>query len=292
MESVRLLTAMITPYDENLEINYEKAGEIANYLASNGSDGVIVSGTTGESPVLTGEEKLQLLETVKKAAGDKMQVWSGTGSNNTKETIKLSLEAEKLGADGIMLVTPYYNKPSQEGLYQHFKAIASKLSLPVMLYNVPGRTSSNLLPETVAKLVEIDNIVAVKEASGNMDQVSLLKSLIADRAMIYSGDDSLTLPIMALGGQGVVSIASHIIGNEIKEMISLFAAAEVNKATEMHIKLFPIFRGLFIASNPVPLKESLNLLGKEVGNLRLPLTSASDEEREFIKNLLKEHNLL
>lgn len=292
MESVRLLTAMITPYDENLEINYEKAGEIANYLASNGSDGVIVSGTTGESPVLTGEEKLQLLETVKKAAGDKMQVWSGTGSNNTKETIKLSLEAEKLGADGIMLVTPYYNKPSQEGLYQHFKAIASKLSLPVMLYNVPGRTSSNLLPETVAKLVEIDNIVAVKEASGNMDQVSLLKSLIADRAMIYSGDDSLTLPIMALGGQGVVSIASHIIGNEIKEMISLFAAAEVNKATEMHIKLFPIFRGLFIASNPVPLKEALNLLGKEVGNLRLPLTSASDEEREFIKNLLKEHNLL
>lgn len=292
MESVRLLTAMITPYDENLEINYEKAGEIANYLASNGSDGVIVSGTTGESPVLTGEEKLQLLDTVKRAAGDKMQVWSGTGSNNTKETIKLSLEAEKLGADGIMLVTPYYNKPSQEGLYQHFKAIASKLSLPVMLYNVPGRTSSNLLPETVAKLVEIDNIVAVKEASGNMDQVSLLKSLIADRAMIYSGDDSLTLPIMALGGQGVVSIASHIIGNEIKEMISLFAAAEVNKATEMHIKLFPIFRGLFIASNPVPLKEALNLLGKKVGNLRLPLTSASDEEREFIKNLLKEHNLL
>ncbi len=292
MESVRLLTAMITPYDENLEINYEKAGEIANYLASNGSDGVIVSGTTGESPVLTGEEKLQLLDTVKRAAGDKMQVWSGTGSNNTKETIKLSLEAEKLGADGIMLVTPYYNKPSQEGLYQHFKAIASKLSLPVMLYNVPGRTSSNLLPETVAKLVEIDNIVAVKEASGNMDQVSLLKSLIADRAMIYSGDDSLTLPIMALGGQGVVSIASHIIGNEIKEMISLFVAAEVNKATEMHVKLFPIFRGLFIASNPVPLKEALNLLGKKVGNLRLPLTSASDEEREFIKNLLKEHNLL
>lgn len=292
METVRLLTAMVTPYDDNLEVNYEKAAEIANYLAKNGSDGVIVSGTTGESPALSGEEKLKLLDTIKKAAGDKMQIWAGTGSNNTKETINLSREAEKLGADGIMLVTPYYNKPSQEGLYQHFKTIAESVSIPAMLYNVPGRTSSNLLPETIKRLVEIDNIVAIKEASGSMDQVSLLKTLIGDKAIIYSGDDSLTLPIMALGGQGIVSIASHIIGNEIKEMINSFIAGDINNATRLHLQLFPIFKGLFITTNPVPLKEALNMQGMNVGNFRLPLTNATKEEKEFIKNLLQENNLL
>ncbi|NLB88210.1 MAG: 4-hydroxy-tetrahydrodipicolinate synthase, partial [Syntrophomonadaceae bacterium] len=187
MQMARLLTAMVTPYNDDLEVNYSKASEIARHLADNGSDGILVAGTTGESPVLTKEEKLQLLETVKKAVGDKVQVWAGTGSYNTKESIELSREAEKLGADGVMLVTPYYNKPSQEGLYLHFKNIAERVSIPVMLYNVPGRTSCNLLPETIKRLVEIDNVVAIKEASGNMDQVSLLSTLIEDKATIYSG---------------------------------------------------------------------------------------------------------
>lgn len=292
MQFGRLLTAMVTPYDENLEINYAKVEEVAKYLADNGSDGIVVAGTTGESPVLSAEEKLQLLDTVKKTVGDKVQVWVGTGSYNTKETAELSKKAENHGADGIMLVTPYYNKPSQEGLYQHFKTIAQGVSTPIMLYNVPGRTSCNLLPETINRLVEIDNIVAVKEASGNMDQVSLLKSLIADNAFIYSGDDSLTLPIMSLGGIGVVSIASHIIGLQIKTMINSFVAGDIQAAAQMHSKLFPIFKGLFITTNPVPVKEALNLRGMNVGGFRLPLTNASLQEIEFIKELLISNNLL
>lgn len=292
MQMARLLTAIVTPYDHNLEVNYEKAGEIACHLANNGSDGVVVAGTTGESPVLSAEEKLKLLETIKKAVGDKVQVWAGTGSYNTNESIHLSKEAEKLGADGIMLVTPYYNKPSQEGLYLHFKSIAEKVSIPLMLYNVPGRTSCNLLPETIKRLVEIDNVVAIKEASGDMDQVSLLKTMIKDKAVIYSGDDSLTLPIMSLGGQGVVSIASHIIGKEIKEMIDAYFAGNMKQATEIHLKLFPIFKGLFITTNPVPLKEALNMMGMDVGGFRLPLTNASLKEKEFIKELLIKNNLL
>lgn len=292
MQFGQLLTAMVTPYNEELEINYAKAGEVAKHLANSGSDGIVVAGTTGESPVLTAEEKLQLLDTVKKAVGNKVQVWVGTGSYNTKETLELSKKAEEYNPDGIMLVTPYYNKPSQEGLYQHFKTIAEGLSTPVMLYNVPGRTSCNLLPETINRLVEIDNIVAIKEASGNMDQVSLLKTLINDKAVIYSGDDSLTLPIMSLGGIGVVSIASHIIGQEIKDMIKSFSAGDTKKAAEIHSKLFPIFKGLFITTNPVPVKEALNLLGMEVGGFRLPLTNASVLEIEFIKKLLINNNLL
>lgn len=292
MQMARLLTAMVTPYYENLEVNYDKAGEIARHLADNGSDGIIVAGTTGESPVLTKEEKLKLLETVKKAVGDRVQVWAGTGSYNTKESVELSMEAEKLGADGVMLVTPYYNKPTQEGLYLHYKSIAEKVSIPVMLYNVPGRTSCNLLPETIQRLVEIDNIVAVKEASGNMDQVSLLSTLIEDKAIIYSGDDSLTLPIMSLGGVGVVSIASHIIGNDIKEMIDSFVAGNIKRATEIHLKLFPVFKGLFITTNPIPVKEALNMLGMNVGGFRLPLTNASPQEKQKIKELLQNNGLL
>ncbi len=292
MQFAQLLTAMVTPYDDSLEINYAKAGEIARHLADNGSDGVVVAGTTGESPVLTAEEKLRLLDTVKKAVGDKMQVWVGTGSYNTKESAELSKKAEQLGADGIMLVTPYYNKPTQEGLYQHFKTIAEGLTVPVMLYNVPSRTSCNLLPPTIQRLVEIDNILAIKEASGDMDQVSLLKTLIKDKAVIYSGDDSLTLPIMSLGGIGVVSIASHLIGAEIKAMITAFAAGNTGKAAEIHGQLFPIFKGLFIATNPIPVKEALNMMGMEVGGFRLPLTNASALEKEFIKELLVSNGLL
>lgn len=292
MQMARLLTAMVTPYNEDLEINYEKASEIACHLADNGSDGIIVAGTTGESPVLSIQEKLQLLDTVKKAVGSRVQVWAGTGSYNTKESIELSRQAEEHGADGIMLVTPYYNKPSQEGLYLHFKSIAEKVSIPVMLYNVPGRTSCNLLPKTIKRLVEIDNILAIKEASGDMDQVSLLSTMIKDKAIIYSGDDSLTLPIMSLGGQGVVSIASHIIGNDIKEMIDAFVAGNMKKATEIHLKLFPIFKGLFITTNPIPVKEALNMLGMNVGGFRLPLTNASPQEKEAIKDLLQKNSLL
>lgn len=292
MSAPRLMTAMITPYDENLEVNYPKTAELAKYLADNGSEGIVVSGTTGESPVLTKEEKMSLLKVVKDAVGDRVKVWIGTGSNNTKQSIEMSREAEKLGADGVMLVCPYYNKPTQEGLYQHFKAIAESVSLPVMLYNVPGRTASNLLPETAAKLADIKNVVAIKEASGDLDQVSKLIRLLPDKVLVYSGDDSLTLPIMSLGGYGVISIASHLAGNDIKDMIYAFVSGDVKKASKMHLDLFPLFKGLFVTTNPIPVKEALNLKGFNVGGFRLPLTGIGEQERDFLVKLLKEYNLI
>ena len=288
----RLLTAMITPYDDQLQVNYAKAAELAEYLADNGSEGIVVSGTTGESPVLTDEEKLKLFATVKNKMGKRIQVWAGTGSNDTAHSLELSKEAEKLGVDGVMLVCPYYNKPSQEGLYQHFKKVAGAVSLPLMLYNVPGRTGINLLPETVARLAEIENIVAIKEASGSMDQVSTLMTLLPQDMTVYSGDDSLTLPMMALGARGVVSIASHLVGNQILAMIEAFNQGEVKLANNLHQQLFPIFKGLFIATNPVPLKEALNQLGYNVGGLRLPLVEAGATEKTFIQELLINAKLL
>lgn len=290
--TVRLFTAMITPYDNDLQVNYQKAEELAEHLVNNGSDGIIVCGTTGESPVLSTEEKLKLFSVVKNKVGDRVEVWAGTGSNSTAATIELSKEAEKLGVSGLLLVTPYYNKPTQEGLFLHFKSIAESVSIPVMLYNVPSRTGISLLPETILSLSEINNIKAIKEASGNLDQISLLRTTLPEDFLIYSGDDSLTLPMLAVGAAGVVSIASHIVGNNIKEMIDSFFAGKINKAMEIHQYLFPIFRGLFICSNPIPLKESLNLMGMDVGGLRLPLCSAGEKERAELKALLKRINLI
>lgn len=292
MSAPRLMTAMITPYGDNLEVNLSQAAKLAEYLYENGSEGIVVCGTTGESPVLSADEKLQLFAAVKEKMGKRIPIWAGTGSNYTDYSIELSRKAEKTGVDGIMLVTPYYNKPSQEGLYQHFKAIAGSVSLPVMLYNVPGRTSCNLLPETVKRLAAIDNIVAIKEASGNMDQVSLLKNLVGDDILIYSGDDSLTLPMLALGAYGVVSIASHLVGKRMIEMIDAFASGDNKKAAAIHGKLFPLFKALFVTTNPVPLKEALNMLGMEVGGFRLPLTAATDNEKKQIKDILLQYHLL
>ncbi|MEN6463260.1 MAG: 4-hydroxy-tetrahydrodipicolinate synthase [Syntrophomonas sp.] len=292
MPTMRLLTAMITPYDNNLEVNYAKAAEISELLAGNGSDGIVVCGTTGESPVLSHEEKLQLYKTVKDQVADRIQVWAGTGSNNTRATVELTRQAEKTGVDGIMLVTPYYNKPSQQGLYEHFKTVAESTSLPVMLYNIPGRTGANLLPETVARLAKIQNIAAIKEASGSMDQVSLLKTVLPESMAVYSGDDSLTLPMLAIGAAGVVSIASHLIGNEIKQMLECFFAGDIEKAREIHLRIFPVMKGLFITTNPVPLKEAMNMLDMNVGGLRLPLTGASEAEKARIREMLIDNNIL
>lgn len=288
----RLLTAMVTPYKEDLSVNYAKAAELAEYLCDNGSQALVVSGTTGESPVLTNEEKLKLYQTVQDRVGGRVPVWAGTGSNDTAATVKLSRAAVNTGVAGIMLVTPYYNKPSQEGLYRHFSTVAEGVSLPVMLYNVPGRTSSNLLPETIARLAEVANIAAVKEASGSTDQVSQLMTLIPERITVYSGDDSLTLPLMALGAKGVVSIASHVIGPQILEMIEAFAAGQVQEASQLHRKLFAMFKGLFVTTNPIPVKAALNMLGHELGGFRLPLTPPNDDEKAFIKGLLQDYRLL
>lgn len=288
----RLITAMITPFDDRLQVNYAKAAEVAEHLVQNGTEGIVVAGTTGESPVLSDEEKLRLFATVKEQVGSRVSVWAGTGSNNTQHSIELSREAEKLGVDGVLLVGPYYNKPSQEGLYQHFRAIAEAINIPAMVYNIPSRTSSNILPETIARLAQIDNIVALKESSGDMNQVSQLAYLLPEGMKVYSGDDSLTLPMMALGAYGVVSVASHLVGKDIQRMITAFNNGDTREATRIHLALFPIFKGLFITTNPVPLKEAMNILGMEVGGLRLPLTRASQQEHEFIGNMLISTGLL
>lgn len=292
LEMPRLITAMITPFDDRLQVNYAKAAEVAEHLVQNGTEGIVVAGTTGESPVLSDEEKLRLFATVKEQVGSRVSVWAGTGSNNTQHSVELSREAEQLGVDGVLLVGPYYNKPSQEGLYQHFRAIAEAINIPAMVYNIPSRTSSNILPETMARLAQIDNIVALKESSGDMNQVSQLAYLLPEGMKVYSGDDSLTLPMMALGAYGVVSVASHLVGKDIQRMITAFNNGDTREATRIHLALFPIFKGLFITTNPVPLKEAMNILGMEVGGLRLPLTRASQQEHEFIGNMLISTGLL
>lgn len=289
--TLKLYTAMITPYYPDLQVNYQRAGEIAEYLADNDSDGIVVCGTTGESPVLSKEEKTRLFAEVKSKVGNRVEVWAGTGSYDTEASVRLSVAAEKTGVDGLLVVTPYYNKPSQDGLYLHFKTIAESVSIPLMLYNIPGRTGTNLLPETVARLAEIENITAIKESSGNMDQMSQLKNQLPDKMSIYSGDDSLTLPMVALGAAGVVSIASHLVGKNIKEMLNAFASGDVKRAQELHNYLFSMFKGLFITTNPTPVKEALNLLGKDVGGLRLPLCRANEAEIIHLQKLLVGYKL-
>ncbi|HAA90302.1 MAG TPA: 4-hydroxy-tetrahydrodipicolinate synthase [Peptococcaceae bacterium] len=288
----RVLTAMVTPFTEGGEVAYEKAASLARFLVENGSDGVVVAGTTGESPVLTKEEKERLFAVVKEAITGRGTVIAGTGSNNTAATIELTRIAEKVGVDGVMLVTPYYNKPSQEGLYQHFKAVAQETSLPIILYNVPGRTSVNMLPETVARLAELNNIVAVKEASKNLDQVAEIRKNTPPDFLIYSGDDSLTLPMLAVGGDGVISVASHVAGKLIKEMIDSYLAGKTEKAKEIHLRLYPLFKVLFITTNPVPVKAAVKLLGIDVGPPRLPLVAASSHEVEAVRRVMEQLHLL
>ncbi|WP_366921740.1 4-hydroxy-tetrahydrodipicolinate synthase [Metallumcola ferriviriculae] len=288
----KLLTAMVTPFDKDNNIDWEKVKELANYLVNNGSDSIVVCGTTGESPTLSHDEKLEMFRIVVETVGGRAQVVAGTGSNNTADTVKLSLEAKNMGVDGIMLVVPYYNKPSQDALYQHFSHIAQKADLPILLYNVPSRTGINMLPDTVARLALLNNIVAVKEAAGDMDQVSELKVKLPENFAVYSGDDSITLPMLALGCQGVVSVASHLVGNDIKEMIDAFDQGDNFRANQIHSNLFPLFKALFITSNPVPLKAALKLKGINVGALRPPLIEATASELGVVKETMKKIGLL
>lgn len=282
----RILTAMVTPMNEKLAVNYQEAERLAVYLTEHGSDGIVVSGTTGESPTITPEEKLELFRVVKSAVGSKATVIAGVGSNSTDASVSLARLAQDTGVDGIMAVVPYYNKPSQEGMYQHFRMIAEATSLPLLLYNVPGRTSANLLPETVRRLSEIPNVTSLKEAAGSMDQVSELKRLLPADFAIYSGDDSLTLPMLALGCSGIISVAAHVVGDEMKSMIDAWFAGELQTALEWHLKLTPIFKGLFVTSNPVPVKYLLKHVGINAGGVKLPLVDATPEEKVFLDDLL------
>jgi 4-hydroxy-tetrahydrodipicolinate synthase len=287
-----LITAMATPMDRSLAVDYDRAAALAKRLVDSGSDGLVVCGTTGESPTLTDEEKTRMFRTVRDAVGGRAKVIAGTGTYNTAHSIHLTQEAERIGCDGVLLVNPYYNKPSQEGLYQHFKAVAESTRLPVMLYNIQSRTSVNCEPATIARLAQIRNIVAVKESSGNLDQMSQIRRLTPPAFDMYSGDDSLTLPLLAVGGAGVVSVAAHLAGREIKAMIEAFQAGDVRKALALHLRLFPLFKVLFVTTNPTPVKAALALAGFEVGGLRLPLVEATPKEREQIGAVLKDLALL
>lgn len=289
----RVVTAMVTPFDETGKVNYAIAEKLADYLVEHGSDALVICGTTGESPTLSWDEEYQLFQVVKNAVGNRAKILAGTGSNSTTEAIAATTEAAKLGLDGSLQVVPYYNKPPQEGLYAHFKAIAQACpDLPVMLYNIPGRTGQNLLPETVAKLAKIDNIVAIKEASGSIDQSCQIRCLTDADFAIYAGDDLLTLPMLTIGGAGIVSVASHLVGEQIQQIVQSFLSGEVAEAIDIHLKLFPLFKVLFCTTNPIPIKAALKLQGWEVGGLRLPLFEISETQREEVAIVLRELSLI
>ena len=282
----RILTAMVTPMNEELQVDYESARNLAQYLIKHGSDGIVVCGTTGESPTLTDEEKVRLFKVVKAAVGSSGKVIAGVGSNSTAASVELGIRAVTTGVDGVLVVVPYYNKPSQQGIYRHFEAIAKSVDLPIMLYNVPGRTGSNLLPMTVKKLAQLPSIVSIKESAGSMDQVSELKRILPPEFTVYSGDDSLTLPMLALGCCGVVSVAAQVIGDEMKTMIDAWFAGDTKTATQWHLHLYPFFKGIFMTSNPVPIKALANLIGLKVGGVRLPLVDLNEEEHNILMKLL------
>ncbi len=285
----RLLTAMVTPFDEKGEVDYQQAKRLAQALFKSGSQGVVVSGTTGESPTLTKEEKLRLFAEVRSTIGQ--GVVAGTGGYSTKESIELTREAERVGVDAILLVVPYYNKPTQEGLFQHFKAIAESTSLPCILYNVPSRTVTNLSADTAIKLSQIDNIVGIKEASSNLEQIAKILQGTKSDFLVYSGNDGDTLPILALGGYGVISVASHLVGNQIREMMERFLSAKIEEAAQLHRKLLPLINALFIASNPVPIKYALNHVGFSVGKPRLPLTEPDEKTKTMIEATLRDYRI-
>jgi len=290
MEKVgRLITAMATPFNQEGAVNYEQAKRLALALLNSGSDGLVISGTTGESPTLTREEKLRLFSEVKSAAGNRGTVIAGTGSNSTSQSLELTREAEKIGVDACLLVVPYYNKPTQEGLYQHFKAIANGTSLPCILYNVPARTVTSLSADTTIRLSQIDNIIGVKEASSNLGQIARIIDNTRSDFLVWSGNDGDTLPIMALGGYGLISVASHLVGNQLKEMINAMVNGRIGQAAKIHHHLLPLIDALFVISNPVPVKYALNHIGFDVGKPRLPLTEPDEKTASLIRETLKDY---
>jgi len=286
----RLITAMVTPFDADGAVDYEQAKKLAKALINSGSDGIVVAGTTGESPTVTWEEEHQLFREIKSVVGDNGSVIAGTGSNSTAEAKENTIRAQEWGVDACLLVAPYYNKPTQEGLYQHFKTIAESTVLPCILYNVPGRTVTSISADTIIKLAHIKNIVGVKEASGDMEQAARVirgTSGIRDDFVVWSGNDGDTLPMMALGAYGVISVASHLVGKQIKDMIQSFASGNTDRAAVIHRDLVPLFKDLFIISNPIPLKYALNYIGFRVGGLRLPLTEADEKTAAVLRETLK-----
>lgn len=285
-----IITAMITPFNEDLSIDYSALEKLINHLIETGTDAILVAGTTGETPTLSHEEEDELFAFVKKVVNGRVKIVMGAGSNSTETAVKSSINAQKAGADAILSVVPYYNKPSQKGMYEHFSAIAKAVDLPIILYNIPGRTGVNMLPATIAKLAnEFKNIIAVKQSNSDLDLISDIKSLCPEDFAVYSGDDSLTLPMMALGAHGVISVASHIVGNDMQKMIKAFKLGDNKEALNIHLQLYPLFRKLFMAPNPVPVKAALSKIGIIKEYVRKPLVVLDDKEKQELLSVLQNY---
>ena len=285
-----IITAMITPFKKDLSVDYLALEKLVNHLIETGTDAILVAGTTGETPTLTHEEEREIFKFVKKVVNGRVKIVMGAGSNSTATAVDSSIKAKELGADAILSVVPYYNKPSQKGMYEHFSAIAKAVDLPIILYNIPGRTGVNMQPATIAKLAnEFKNIVAVKQSNADLDLISDIRSMCPDDFAIYSGDDSLTIP-MALGAHGVISVASHVVGKQMKEMIKAFKAGKNADALKIHLKLFPLFKKLFMAPNPVPVKATLAHIGIINENVRQPLVTLDAEEKKELFSVVDKYS--
>ncbi len=288
----RVLTAMVTPFDSDGNVNYEQAAKLAQALIDSGTEGLVVTGTTGEGPTLTSEEKLRMYETTLEVANrNGAHVIAGTTTYNTAESIELSQEAEKLGAHGILMTVPYYNKPPQDSLYRHFVAIAESVSIPGILYNVPSRTSLNMTAATTARLSHVDNIAGVKEASADIGQIARIIETADDGFIVWSGNDADTLPVLAVGGYGVVSVAAHVVGKQIARKVYAFLDGAREESATIHRGLLPLIDALFVVANPIPVKHMLNTIGMDVGAPRLPLTEADDATRAYIQDTLSQYEV-
>lgn len=284
----RVITAMITPFDQEGNVNYGGVSELSKYLVDNGSEGILAGGTTGEGATLSEEEKIKLYKTVIESVGDKAYVIGNAGGIDTESIIRFIKKIENIGLDALLVIVPFYVKPTQEGMYRHFKKIADSTKLPIILYNVPGRTGANILPETVKRLTDVcENIVGIKDAVGNWEQTTKERILLPENFLIYSGDDSFTLPLISIGGAGVISVASHIIGDEMLELVKAAESGNLKEAAKIHLKYYRMMKELFFITNPIPVKTAINLMGLPGGTFRLPMVEASEKEENFVKDLLK-----
>lgn len=286
MDFGSLITAMVTPFDAAGEVDESKLRPLVDHLINTGTTAIVAVGTTGESPTLTHDEKLRVFDATLKAVDGRIPVLAGTGSNATRESVQLTIEAARLGVQGILLVAPYYNRPSQDGLYAHFTTVAESTTLPIMIYNVPARTGVNIQAETVLELSNVPNIVALKEAHSDFSQILHIAAEKPDDFLLYCGDDKLTLPMLSVGAAGVVSVASHVVGRQMRTMMDLFWQGQTDEAAYWSGRLLPIFEAMFATASPSPLKEALSIIGLDVGSVRAPLVPASSALREHLVTLL------
>ncbi|MBN2541865.1 4-hydroxy-tetrahydrodipicolinate synthase [bacterium] len=283
------IVALVTPFDKDCDIDESSIRKLIKFHKENGTNGILVIGCTGESFTIEDDERERIIQIAREEVEDGMYLIAGTGASSTKLTVERTRRAWELGVDGVLVITPFGNKPSQEAHYEHYKAV-SEVGVPIILYNVPSRTGTNLVPETVARLSEIQNIVAIKEASGNLDQVTKIKSICG--ITVLSGDDALTLPMLSIGGMGVISTCANIVPRDMSDMVKSFSAGDFKKARELHLKMFPLIKALFLEGNPVPLKAAMEMMGLIEGNLRPPLRKIGERNLEILKNEIKEYGLV